>query len=67
MSFINEILKISFFLPDGVKIDFENIKHASDAKAVKKKKTAKIHDLVCLAPGILPSPNPSRITGHPWK
>jgi hypothetical protein len=30
MSFINEIFKISLFLPEGVKIDIENIKRASN-------------------------------------
>jgi hypothetical protein len=38
MSFINEIFKISLFLPEVVKIDFENTKHASDVKEVKWKK-----------------------------
>jgi hypothetical protein len=32
MWFINEILKISRFLPEGLKIDFENTKRASDVK-----------------------------------
>jgi hypothetical protein len=35
VSFINEIFKISLFLPEAVKIDFENAKRASDVKAVK--------------------------------
>jgi hypothetical protein len=44
MSFINEIFKISLFLPEGVKSDFENTKRASDVKVVKWKKAAKIRD-----------------------
>jgi hypothetical protein len=67
MSFINEIFKISLFLPEGVKIDFENTTCAWDVKAVKWKKTEKIRDPVFLATGIPPSPNKSRIIGHTCK
>jgi hypothetical protein len=41
MSFIIEIFKISLFLPEGMKIDFENTKRASDGKAVKWIKDSK--------------------------
>jgi hypothetical protein len=61
------MFKISLFLPEVVKIDFENTERVSDVKAVKRKKIAKIRDQVFLASGILPSPNKSRIIGHTWK
>jgi hypothetical protein len=38
MSFIDEIFKISLFLPEGVKIDFENTKCVSDVTALKSTK-----------------------------
>jgi hypothetical protein len=44
MSFINEIFKIFMFLPEGGAIDFHNAGRASDIKAIKWKKTAKICD-----------------------
>jgi hypothetical protein len=43
---MNAIFKNSLFLPEGVKIDFENTKHASDVKGGKWKRTAKIPDYV---------------------
>jgi hypothetical protein len=46
------------FLPEVVKIDFENTKRASDVKAVK------IRHQIFLAPGIPPSPNTSKIICH---
>jgi hypothetical protein len=55
------------FFPEGVKIDFENIKHASGVKTVKWKMAAKIRDQVFLATGILPWSNTLRIIGHTWK
>jgi ribosomal silencing factor RsfS len=64
MSFINKMLKISIFLPEGVTIDFENAKRASDVKAVELKKKAKIHDDVFLATGISPSRNTLRLIGN---
>jgi hypothetical protein len=67
MSFINEIFKNFLFLPEGVKIDFENANRASDVKAVKWKKTAKIRDQVFLAMRITSSRKTSRIIGHTWK
>jgi hypothetical protein len=60
-------LKISLFLLEGVKIDFENTKRVSGVQAGKRKKTAKIRDQVFLVKGIPPSPNISRIIGHTWK
>jgi hypothetical protein len=48
MSFINEIFEFSLFLPEGVKIDFENTQRASEVKAVKWGKTTKIRDQVFL-------------------
>jgi hypothetical protein len=41
ISFINEILKMSPFLPEGVKVNFENTERASDLKVVKWKKDSK--------------------------
>jgi hypothetical protein len=35
MSFTDEIFKIPLFLPEGVKIDFENTERVSDVKAVQ--------------------------------
>jgi hypothetical protein len=67
MSFINEIFKISLFLPEGVRIDFENTKRTSDVEAVKWKKTTKIRNQVFPAVRIPPSPNTSRTIGHTWK
>jgi hypothetical protein len=58
------MFKISLLLPEGVKIDFENVKRTSDIQAVKWKKTAKIRDEVFLATGIPPSPNTSIIINH---
>jgi hypothetical protein len=60
-------LKISLFLLEGVKIDFQNIKRASDVTAVKWKKRAKIRGQVFLAPGIPPLLNTSIIIDHTWK
>jgi hypothetical protein len=64
MAFINEIFKISLFLPEEVKIDSEKTKGASDGRQYNRKKTADIRDQVFLATGIPPSPNTSRIIGH---
>jgi hypothetical protein len=63
----NETFKISLFLLEGVKIDFENTKRVSDVKAGKRKTTTKIRDQGFLVRGIPPSPNISRIIGHTWK
>jgi hypothetical protein len=41
MSLINEIVEFSLFLPEGVTIDFETTKHASDVKVVKWKRNSK--------------------------
>jgi hypothetical protein len=60
-------LKTFLFFPDGVKIDFENTKPASDVQAFKTEKTAKIYDHVFLARRIPPSPDTSKIIGHTWK
>jgi hypothetical protein len=67
ISFINEIFTISLFFPEGVKINFENMKRASDGEALKWKKTTKIRDQVFLAMGIPPAPNTSKMIGHTWK
>jgi hypothetical protein len=61
------LFKISLFLSEGVKIDFENTECASDVMAVKWAKIGKIRDQIFMAPGIPPSPNTSRIVGHTWK
>jgi hypothetical protein len=60
-------LQFSLFFLEGVKIDFENTKPASDVQAFKTEKTAKICDQVFLARRIPPSPDTSRIIGHTWK
>jgi hypothetical protein len=67
MRFTNDIFKNSLFLPEEVKIDFENAKGTSDVKTVKWKKIAEVCDQVFLAAGMPASRNTSRIIGHPWK
>jgi hypothetical protein len=46
---MNNISKNSLFLPEGVKIDFENTQPPFDAKAVKWKKTIGVRNQVFLA------------------
>jgi hypothetical protein len=41
MSFINKRFRIYLFLPEGVIIDIENIRRASDVSEVKWKKDSK--------------------------
>jgi hypothetical protein len=67
MSFVNEIFKISLFLPEGVKTAFENTKRASTLRQSNGQKTTRINDQVFLAMGIMPSLNTSRIIDHTWK
>jgi hypothetical protein len=64
---MNDISKNALFLPEGLKMDFENTQPPSDVKAVKWKKTVEVPDQVFLAAGILASRNTSRIIGHPLK
>jgi hypothetical protein len=63
--FFNKVLRILLFLPEGMKIDFENTNRTSHVQAVKWRKPAKVRDQAFLAARLSPSPNASIIIAHP--